>query len=276
LAKKVCRRGRIGGPAEAFLVPVAVARIVSANNRAAWNAIARGYQAFYGISTDDAHYGPRMPPESQLGLVGDVRGKRVLEIGCGGGQCAIAFSKQGARAAGKDLSEEQLAFARELAKREGVHVEFYQGTIEDLAEFRDASQDVVFSAWALPFVEDLGRCFREVSRVLTPGGVFVFSYGHPFSYKVSIKGPPWVVTSRYWDVTQEWVDEDHPMKPRFREFARPVSDLFLRLRDAGFLVDRILEPPPLEHERDPWDESYPLARQRLVPTTIIFRAVKAV
>ncbi|MBI4416731.1 MAG: methyltransferase domain-containing protein, partial [Euryarchaeota archaeon] len=133
---------------------------MSADNRAAWNAISREYQAKHRIPTDDAHYGPRMPTERQLQLIGDVRGKRLLEIGCGGGQCAIAFAKRGAIAAGKDLSEEQLAFARALAEREGVHVDFHHGTVEDLSEFGDETQDVVFSAWALPFVEDIARCFR--------------------------------------------------------------------------------------------------------------------
>jgi len=171
-----------------------------ADNRAAWNATSREYQAQHRIPTDDAYYGPRAPPESTLGLVGEVRGKRLLEIGCGGGQASIAFAKQGAFVAGKDLSEEQLAFARELAAQEGVRVEFHQGTVEVLPEFADRSLDIVFSAWALPYVEHIGSCFREVHRVLRPGGLFVFSYGHPFSYKVSERGPPWTVTGRYWDV----------------------------------------------------------------------------
>lgn len=247
---------------------------MTADNRAAWNAITRDYQAAHKIPTDDAHYGPRMPTERQLLLVGDVKGKHVLEIGCGGGQCAIAFAKQGAVVAAKDLSDEQLAFARNLARREGVHIDFYHGTVEDLSEFADATWDVVFSAWALPFVEDLARCFHEVFRVLRAGGLFVFSYGHPFGYRVSKRGPPWIITSSYWDVVCEWVDEDHPSKPRFREFHRPVSELFNDVREAGFLMDRILEPSPLDYERDPWDETYPLDFLRLVPATIIFRAVK--
>lgn len=247
---------------------------MAADNRSAWNAISREYQVHHRIPTDDAHYGPRAPTERQLQMVGDVEGKHLLEIGCGGGQCAIAFAKRGAIVAGKDLSEEQLAFARALAKKEGVSVEFYLGTIEELPEFGNASQDIVFSAWALPFVENLGRCFREVHRVLIPGGIFVFSLNHPFSAALSDGRPPLTVRFRYWDVLREWHQDDDPSKPRFREFARPISETFQTLRDAGFVVDRIVEPPPLEHERNSWDDSYPLERLRLVPATIIFKAIK--
>lgn len=245
-----------------------------ADNRASWNAVSRDYQSIHKIPTDDTHYGPRMPTERQLQLVGDVTGKRLLEIGCGGGQCAIAFAKQGAIAVGKDLSEEQIAFARALARREGVNVHFNQGTVEDLSEFRDGSQDIVFSAWALPFVEDLARCFREVHRVLVPRGIFVFSSNHPFGAALCDGSPPLVVKFGYWDVVREWHWDDDPSKPRFREFSRPISETFQSLRDAGLIVDRILEPRPLDHERDSWDESYPTERLKLVPATIIFKAMK--
>ena len=84
--------------------------------RAAWNRTSAGYQRLHQISTDAAHYGPWAPDESELRLLGDVRDKRILEIGCGGGQCSIAFARQGAIAVGIDLSDEQLAFASELAQ----------------------------------------------------------------------------------------------------------------------------------------------------------------
>ena len=49
-----------------------------------------------------------------------MRGRRILEVGCGGGQCSIAFAKQGAIAAGLDLSDAQLDHARSAAAAEGV------------------------------------------------------------------------------------------------------------------------------------------------------------
>ena len=149
------------------------------DNKASWDLISAMYQIEHRINTDAAHYGPRMPTENDLRLLGDVAGKRILEIGCGGGQCAIAFAKQGAIATGIDQSVMQLQYARGLAEEEGVRVEFIEGDITTLPQIKTASQDAVFSAYALGYVQDIETCFTEVARVLKPGGVFVFSAGHP-------------------------------------------------------------------------------------------------
>jgi ubiquinone/menaquinone biosynthesis C-methylase UbiE len=243
--------------------------------RSAWNAIAAAYQERHKISTDIVHYGPRMPSEDDLGLVGDVRGKRVLEIGCGGGQCAIGFAKRGALAVGKDLSDEQVAFARELAAREGVEARFYQGSVEELPEFPDESQDVVFSAYALSYVADIESCFSEVRRVLRPGGVFVFSCDHPLANVISEQGPPWVVKRSYWDAEQVWPWQEENASAVMRSYYRPVSEIFECLTGAGLVVERILEPQPVEHTKDTsWDDSFPLEKLKMVPATVIFKARK--
>ncbi len=74
----------------------------SIDMRAAWNSTSPGYQAEHQIAVDAAHYGPFLPSEAELRLLGDVVGRRILELGCGGGQCSIAFARQGASAAGID------------------------------------------------------------------------------------------------------------------------------------------------------------------------------
>jgi SAM-dependent methyltransferase len=148
--------------------------------RAAWNQASPDYQHRHAIPTDSAHYGPWAPLENELRLLGDVRGRRILEVGCGGGQCSIAFAKQGAIAAGLDLSDAQLDHARALATAEGVIVEFVQGAAENLRHFADGAWDIVFSAYAFQYVADMPRCLHECARVLRPQGRLVFSLDHPF------------------------------------------------------------------------------------------------
>ncbi len=121
------------------------------------------------LPTSTAHYGPDIPTESELRLLGDLKGKRVLELGCGGAQCSIAFAKQGATAIGVDFSAEQLAFARRLCEREEVRIELRQGDLADLAFLRADSIDLVFSGYAFGYVDDLNRVFRQVHRVLEGG-----------------------------------------------------------------------------------------------------------
>lgn len=244
--------------------------------RAAWNRISAGYQAEHQIPTDAAHYGPFLPSEAELGLLGDVAGRRILELGCGGGQCSIAFARQGALAAAIDLSDEQIAFARRLAAQHGVTVSFEQGDAADLSRYVAASFDIVFSAYALQYVAAIEQCLAGAARVLAPGGRLVFSLDHP-------------VRALFWDVN---ADEDSLLAVRsywrrgpmewqwsggqawMRSFHRTVGDWVDLLHDAGFQVQRILEPEPQldDAEAISWSESYDLEMVRLIPQTVVFVA----
>ena len=106
-----------------------------------WNIISRGYQEKTRISLEDVHYGPISPGESELKLLGDVKGKDVLEIGCGGGQNTVVLAKWGARSVGLDISGEQIKFARKLAWNDSVDVSFHVGDMEDLSMFNNQSFD---------------------------------------------------------------------------------------------------------------------------------------
>src|SRR5204862_7255511 len=118
------------------------------DNAAAWGRHSSSYQEGARLPTDVAHYGPDIGTEADFRLLGDLKGKRVLELGCGGAQCSIAFAKQGAHAIGIDFSAEQLAFARRLCERDEVKVELRQGDLADLAFLRAEAIDLVFSAYA--------------------------------------------------------------------------------------------------------------------------------
>ncbi len=244
------------------------------DNRASWDAISALYQTQHQLKTDAAHYGPRMPTEHDLRLLGEVQGKRILEIGCGGGQCSIAFAKEGAIVTGIDQSAAQLAFARQLATSENVKVDFVEADITTLPRVKTASQDAVFSAHALNYVEDIETCLAEVFRVLRPEGLFVFSTGHPVRAMLSDADPLHIERS-YWDEYQEW-EWGEGSGVWMRSWDRTIEGWFSSLRRAGFEVDRILEPRMLSDAHDDtWDHSgYSLLQGPMAPTTLIFRAVK--
>ncbi len=117
--------------------------------------------------------------DEELRLCGDVAGKRVLDLGCGRGESCVTFASRGAKVIGIDQSADDLAYARRLAEEEERRVELRHGDLADLAFLPPASVDVAFSAWALSYVTDTGRVFRQVHRVLKTGAPFVFSVVHP-------------------------------------------------------------------------------------------------
>ena len=201
--------------------------------------------------TDD----PTAATGSELRLLGDVRSKRVLDLGCGTGAAAITFAREGAVVIALDASAALLAKARARAEREEVKVEWRTGDLADLAFLRAESIDVAFSAYSVAEVDDAARLFRQVQRVLKPNGPFVFSYEHPMALCIGTSG---AVERSYFDPGPIDVERHGE---RVLVHARGVGDVFTELGRAGFRVDTILEPRP----------DSPGAR---VPSTIVWRARK--
>ncbi|MDQ3978575.1 MAG: class I SAM-dependent methyltransferase [Actinomycetota bacterium] len=214
-------------------------------------------------------YGPDIGTEAEFRLLGNVSGKRVLDLGCGSGQAAVAFAKQGAHAIALDSSTDHLGAAKRRCERENVRVELHQGDLADLAFMRADSVDLVFSAWAFNEVSDLSRVFRQVHRVLKTGAPLVFSVPHPAYDIIDDSDPeqPLLIRRSYFDRSP--VDESG--ETPFGDYHHTLSDLFMGLTRNNFRVDVLLEPeskiegPVSRH----WREAF-----LWVPRTLIMRARK--
>ncbi|MHB8684662.1 MAG: methyltransferase domain-containing protein [Dehalococcoidia bacterium] len=247
------------------------------DNRAAWDAISAAYQE----QRFGEMYGERLmwsfvSSEDDLHVLDDVRGKRVIVLGCGGGQDCVALARMGAIAVGIDPSSAQIAYARRYAAQHGAaNASFVEGTAEDLTRFDDASFDLALSSHALNYVGRIDHAIAEAHRVLCGGGVFAFAVTHPIIVLVS-DAPPYVLEHAYWDETVDWSWDFEAAPPaRFRQRFPTLSRWFEMLGDAGFSVERIVEPRedgrrPPPGSKTPWDA----ARARMVPNTIIFKARK--
>jgi SAM-dependent methyltransferase len=242
---------------------------VPIDNAAAWDRHAAAYQAGARLPTDVAHYGPDIGTESDFRLLGDLKGKRVLELGCGGAQCSIAFAKQGATAIGIDFSSEMLAFAKRLCEREDVRVELRHGDVADLAFLRADSIDMAFSAYAFGYVQDLNRVFRQVHRVLKVGAPLVFSLPHPaYDMLDDDADQPLLVRRSYFDRSPI----DYTFNGiAFTDYHHTLSDLFTSLTRASYRIDTVLEPEPVPGgpRSQFWRDTF-----RYVPRTLIIRARK--
>jgi SAM-dependent methyltransferase len=233
------------------------------SNTESWDRIAS--QRAGSPTTDIIQYGPEGPTEDDLRVLGDVTGKRVLDLGCGDGQAAVAFALRGATTIAVDASVRMLDRARTLAESAAVRVEWHQGDVADLAFLRAESIDLVFSAYSLGEVGDLQRVFRQVHRVLKNRGAFVFSYEHPIGLCVGREPPDTpstpisrVVRTSYF--TDEPVTIERNGEP-IRLHVRTISEVFHALSRGGFRVDVLAEPRPP-------------GADALVPHTIVWRGRK--
>jgi len=245
--------------------------------RDAWNRASASYQARHQLTTTDIHYGPWAPPERTLGLLGDLRGQRVLELGCGGGQCCIAFAKRGALVIGLDISDEQLAFARTLATQEAVAVEFVRGSATQLADFQDGAWDIVFSIYTFSYLDDMQRCLVECYRILRPGGRLLFSLDHPlrdcFFDDEEEELAVYPVRNYFDNQPMQWTFADTGVRMHSHHYT--VAQWLDLLRLNGFRLHQLVEPlPPTALLDALWPLDSPYAPLRNLPPTIIFVAEK--
>ena len=110
-------------------------------------------------------------------MLPELRGKTVLDIGCGMGQHAKQYAGMGAASVlGIDLSEKMLAYAR--AHNSADHVVYQRLAMEDIDQL-ERRFDLVTSSLAFDYVEDFGGLMRKIYRLLKEGGKLVFSMSHP-------------------------------------------------------------------------------------------------
>lgn len=251
--------------------PATAAQSVRAS-RQWWDGAADGYQAEHGDFLGSANFiwCPEGLDEASAGLLGDVAGRRVLEIGCGAAQCGRWLVRQGADVIAIDLSAGQLAHARRLSAATGIPVPLVQADAGRLP-LRAGSVDLACSAFgAVPFVADSAAVMREVARVLRPGGRWAFSVTHPISWCfLDDPGPRGLkVRESYFDRTP-YVEVDDAGSPTYVEHHRTVGDRIREIVAAGLVLLNLVEPEwPADHPRV-WGQWSPL-RGRLIPGTAIF------
>lgn len=233
-----------------------------------WNAWSADFQELHagpGIA-----FGPGAEAGDDLGLIGDVGGLDVIELGCGGGQFGVALAKRGASVVGVDISERQLAHARSLAAEHGVDVDFVHASVTDLGALPTDRFDLAVSAWAFEWVRDLEACFAEAHRVLRPDGRFVFSDEHPV-YQLFDPDEHELRRSYFDDTPRREVVERYDAE--LVQYRRSVSAIVNALLDAGFELDRMLEPGSADSSTYESDVlSFDPELMAMVPPTLVIAA----
>ena len=232
-------------------------------NRCSWNETADAYQERNGPlleSSGGMGWGVWQVPEAELQVLGDVRGKDVLEFGCGAAQWSIALAKAGARPVGLDLSDRQLEHARTLMNRAGVEFPLVHASAESVP-LPDASFDVVFCDHGAMTFADPYRTVPEAARLLRRGGLFAFSHGSPIlsiAWAVDAERAGDRLISDYFGMHQfDYGDSI--------DFNLPYGEWIRLFRANGFVVEDLIEPRPAadatssyrdELERD-WSRRWP-------------------
>jgi SAM-dependent methyltransferase len=241
--------------------------------RAWWDAQAEDYYAEHGRFLGEAAlvWGPEGWTEEDLGLLGDVRGLDVLEVGAGAAQGGRWCSSRGARVVAADLSLGMLQVARRIdggmpSAPRPAYVQCDGGRLPFAGECFDR---VLTAHGVLAFVPDLGGTLREWARVLRPGGRCVFSLPHPVRWAFpDVPGEEGLrVTHSYFD-RRPYVEETEDGVVTYTEHHRTVGDLVRGVAAAGMQLLDLVEPewpPGTDHVWGGWSR----LRGELLPGTAI-------
>jgi len=124
-----------------------------------------------------------------------LKGKKVIDIGCGGGLVSEGMARRGATVTGTDLGEAPLAVARLHAQKDGIEVEYLNITAEEIAAERAGQYDAVTCLEMLEHVPDPGAVIAACAKLAKPGGQVFFSTinRNPKAFALAIVGAEYIL-----------------------------------------------------------------------------------
>ncbi|MEO8422624.1 MAG: class I SAM-dependent methyltransferase [Actinomycetota bacterium] len=247
-------------------------------NRVHWEAESAAYQERNATQLDRwdrLAWGVWDIPENDVHALGEVRGLDVLEYGCGACQFGIKVAMRGAHLIGLDFSAAQLGHGWTKMAETGVRFPLVQADGERIP-FRDASFDLVFCDHGVMGFADPLLTVPEVSRVLRPGGLFVFNGTTPWI---------WVAWGEEDDLpaTREMrrdyfglqsADSDDP-EWNITDFQLTYGDWIRLFRANDFEIVDLIELRPPEDADTTYVDYAPLGWARAFPGEHIWKVRKA-
>jgi ubiquinone/menaquinone biosynthesis C-methylase UbiE len=187
-------------------------------------------------AAEEVRWGVFGVPEAKLGLLGDVDGLDVVELGCGTAYLAAQLARRGARVVGVDPTPAQLETARRMQRETGIEFALVEAVGEDVP-LPDASFDLVVSEYGASLWAEPSRWVPEAARLLRPSGRLVFLTNSTLcALCMTMEGVgERLARPQYGLHVHEWSDT-HEV-----EFHLAHSEWIELLRANGFDIERLAE-----------------------------------
>lgn len=239
-------------------------------NKTSWDAAA---ERFFG-RTALPDYGPYAPSEDELNLLGDLKGKKALEVGCGSGHSIQYMLNNGIKEIwGLDLSPVQIETAQKVCGN-NIRVTLLESPMEKNPGIPLSYFDNVYSIYALGWTVDLDSTLRNIYSYLKPGGSFIFSWEHPMHSRV-IYDEQKLIFSHSYHVEKPMLHEAWKPKPAVLHH-RKMSTYINQLIEVGFVVEKVIEEVRLDSETTMNNENtwYSDIKAKAFPATFIIKVNK--
>ncbi|MBH5316845.1 class I SAM-dependent methyltransferase [Paenibacillus sp. GSMTC-2017] len=201
-------------------------------------------------------------------LLGEVSGKKILDLGCGDAKFAKELFDLGCENyIGIEGSTNMIELATESL--EGLNGAVIQATMEDW-EYPESSFDLVISRLALHYIEDIDGLFKKIHQTLKPNGVIVFSIEHPvITSTLQTSG-----TRTSWTVDNYFIEgfrEQQWLGGTVHKYHRSIEGYYRALQGAGFTVENLRESTP---HREHFENEETYERRLRIPLFLFLSAKK--
>jgi len=244
------------------------------HNKRAWDDRAKRGQVFARPASqeDISKLAPKLA--TSVWLDGGVVNKRVLCLAAGGGRQAIQYAEAGAIVTVVDISPAMLELDRKVAADRKLNLRVVEASMDDLSQLGDATFDIVIQPVSTCYIPDIRKCYREVARVLTAGGIYSSQHKQPGSLQTTVQMSPsgrgYELQEIYYRATPlpEVIGSIHREAGTI-EYLHRWEQLLGELCRAGFVIEDVMEPSHADDKAEPGAFGH---RSRYVPPYVLIKA----
>ncbi len=210
------------------------------------------FEGYKEIRKQENNYNILQEQPAIKSLLPDLKGKRILDLGCGYGESCSYFIEKGAqKVVGIDISKKML----EVAEKENSHmnIEYLEESMDDIDKL-SGKFDIVYSSLALHYIEDFKKLLMGINNLLSEDGLFIYSQEHPLS-TAHEKGQRWTRDENGMGAHYNLANYMESGKREVTWFIngvikyhRTFSEIINTVNECGFQIEKILEPLPSEED----------------------------
>ena len=207
-------------------------------NKKGWNDLIKANKPF--SNTILPEYGPFLKRnEDDINILDNIKGAKVLDIGCGEGKSLeYLYNKGASEIWGIDISEEQIKKAQNRFPQ--FKDNFIVSPMEFEANIPNNYFDYIISVFSIGYTSSLYKTLLNANKYLNSKGTLVISWTHPFYYCLDVIDDKVVVNKSYFDEESEIITKG-PDKVNLAQNNLMISTIINIANEAGFYVERMYE-----------------------------------
>lgn len=242
-------------------------------NAAAYDRMARSEHVLATPATPEELKRPLSVVDGGGWLGGSIRGWRVLCLAAAGGRHSALYQAAGADVTVVDISPGMLELDRRIAAQMRFNVRLIQASMTDMPMLNNGEFDLVVHPVSTCYVQSIGAVFREVARVLRPGGLYVSQHKSPMNLQCSLqpdRGKYCVETEVGRTAQSVGHGESSQLRESYAtEIAHSLESIFGGICRAGMVIEDVSEPDHVNRQSAPGTIGH---RSRFIPPYIRIKA----